>query len=192
MDNISLIDSFNENNLNYELYEIKLKEKKIFDIVNTYNYQKLQFFNNGFSFQTKRDICAYADRNVQYIFSNNFVLVNKWTKELLDIKNQIEEITKTTFNYCLINRYANGLSQISSHKDNEKSIDSIAPIACLSLGVTRKFIFTRPKYKTKQIYLKNNSLLIMNYPTNKFWFHSIPIQKSVKNCRISLTFRKII
>ncbi|RXM91091.1 DNA oxidative demethylase ALKBH2 [Acipenser ruthenus] len=37
-----------------------------------------------------------------------------------------------------------------------------------------------------------NSLLLMNWPTNVNWYHSLPVRKKVLTPRISLTFRRVI
>ncbi len=40
-----------------------------------------------------------------------------------------------------------------------------------------------------KITVKSGSLLVMKYPTNIFWYHSLPKRAKIKDVRISLTFR---
>lgn len=42
-----------------------------------------------------------------------------------------------------------------------------------------------------KIDLQHGSLLLMNTPTNAYWYHSIPVRKSAPGVRINLTFRKL-
>lgn len=74
----------------------------------------------------------------------------------------------------------------------------MVPIASVSLGQTRRFVLkhidVRKKIRQVDIIkfdLHHGSLLMMNWPTNKYWFHSIPKQKKATNIRLNFTFRKI-
>lgn len=95
-------------------------------------------------------------------------------------------------------RYRNGEDHIGEHRDDEAELDQTVPIASVSLGQTRKFVLkhTDVRKKIRHIELKkldlhHGSLLMMNWPTNKYWFHSVPKQKKATNIRLNLTFRKI-
>lgn len=95
-------------------------------------------------------------------------------------------------------RYENGEDYMGEHKDDEKELDKMVPIASVSLGQTRKFVFkhadTRKKIRQIENVLLNlhhGSLLMMNWPTNEFWYHSIPKEKKASNVRLNFTFRKI-
>lgn len=72
------------------------------------------------------------------------------------------------------------------------------PIASLSLGQTRKFVLKHidVRKKTREIELvkldlHHGSLLMMNWPTNEYWYHSIPKEKKATDIRLNFTFRKI-
>lgn len=41
-----------------------------------------------------------------------------------------------------------------------------------------------------KVELQHGSLLMMNPPTNKIWYHSLPVKKSAVGVRINMTFRK--
>lgn len=87
---------------------------------------------------------------------------------------------------------------MGEHKDDEIELDKTVPIASVSLGQTRKFVLKHSDTKNKirqvdlvKLDLHNGSLLIMNSPTNEYWYHSIPKEKKATNIRLNFTFRKI-
>jgi len=87
---------------------------------------------------------------------------------------------------------------MGEHKDDEKELDPKSSIASLSLGASRDFVFRHQenkrggkKHANVKIVLENGSLLLMNSPTNRFWYHSLPKRKTCKSVRINLTFRKM-
>lgn len=88
---------------------------------------------------------------------------------------------------------------MGEHRDDEKELDQKTPIASVSLGQHRDFIFRHKdargghgKIEPVKILLNNGSLLLMNEPTNTYWYHSLPQRKKLPGVRINLTFRKII
>lgn len=98
-------------------------------------------------------------------------------------------------------RYRTGNDSMGEHRDDEAELDPKTPIASVSIGEPRDFIFRhrdcRSKNSTRKIapvkmVLENGSLLLMNWPTNVYWFHSLPVRKKVVGARINLTFRRII
>jgi len=98
------------------------------------------------------------------------------------------------FNYCLLNRYKNGLQKIGAHSDSEKGLVRGRPIACVSKGASRRFIFRHKATGRKvEILLEDGDLLVMGCAegrnSQELWTHEIPQQKKVKDMRISLTFR---
>lgn len=88
------------------------------------------------------------------------------------------------------------------HRDDEGELDKLAPIASLSLGQTRDFVFqhadARRSKPHKQdvpvlkLALNHGSLLMMNPPTNRHWYHALPKRKNSPGVRINLTFRTMI
>lgn len=87
---------------------------------------------------------------------------------------------------------------MGEHRDDEAELDKTVPIASVSLGQTRKFVFKHADVRKKirqvdliKLDLHNGSLLLMNWPTNDYWFHSIPKEKKASSIRLNFTFRKI-
>lgn len=96
-------------------------------------------------------------------------------------------------------RYRDGSDHISEHRDDEKDLDHSAPIASLSFGQTRDFVLKHSDLRRKirhvdpvKISLEHGSLLLMNPPTNRYWYHSLPPRKSAIGVRVNLTFRCLV
>lgn len=142
---------------------------------------------------TRRKVAWVGDPECTYTYSGIKRDPQSWTPELLTIKAQLESLTQSKFNSCLLNFYHDGADGMGWHSDDEKELDAKSPIASLSLGSTRKFAFRHKKEKTiTSLFLENGSALIMNAPTQKFWQHALLKTKTVHTPRINLTFRNII
>ncbi|MBJ6368909.1 alpha-ketoglutarate-dependent dioxygenase AlkB family protein [Snuella sedimenti] len=142
---------------------------------------------------TKRKVAWYGDKPFEYTYSKTTKLALPWTKELLELKAMIEDMTGETFNSCLLNLYHDGKEGMAWHSDDEKDLKKNGAIASLSLGAERFFAFKHKETKEKiKIALVSGSLLVMKGTTQKYWLHRLPPTKVVLNARINLTFRTII
>ena len=136
--------------------------------------------------------------------SNNIyknILYYDWkdsTPILHEICNIVEDFTKESYDYVLVHIYGSGESGINWHNDSE-AMNS--PIASISLGATRKFRFRKINRKIgwdTEIKLNNGDLVWMHGPnlrTNSIscqnkYYHTIPVEKTIKEPRINLTFRQ--
>lgn len=142
--------------------------------------------------------CWVADPGLSYAYSNMTMNPVEWTAELLQIKLQIEDSLKTgsgahSFNSVLLNQYRDGQDSNGWHSDNERELGSMPVIASLSLGGGRDFHLRHKKDKAlrKSMHLEHGSLLVMRGTTQHCWQHHIP-KRTKADCRINLTFRKII
>ncbi len=142
---------------------------------------------------TKRKVAWYADSGVSYTYSNTTKAGLVWTDELLNLKALVEEITKESYNSCLLNLYHNGDEGMGWHSDNEKSIVRNSAIASLSFGAERKFVL-KHKESSESVsqVLTHGSLLVMKGETQNYWLHALTKTKTVKLPRINLTFRKMV
>ncbi len=105
------------------------------------------------------------------------------------------------YTYVLSYRYKDGFDHIGEHRDNEKELAPGSCIASLSLGQSRDFVFRHTDARGKnasrtilpvKLELHSGSLLLMNHPTNVYWYHSLPVRKKAMGVRINLTFRHMI
>ncbi len=142
---------------------------------------------------TKRKVAWYGDLNFLYSYSNTTKQALSWTKELLELKKNVEELSGCSFNSCLLNLYHNGEEGMAWHSDDEKSLGKNTAITSVSFGVERKFSFRHKKTKeTISLLLEDGSLLVMKDNTQTNWLHCLPKSKRVKDARINLTFRTMV
>lgn len=142
---------------------------------------------------TKRKVAWYADGGVSYTYSNATKAGLVWTDELLKLKVLVEDISKESYNSCLLNLYHDGEEGMGWHSDNEKSIVKNSAIASLSFGAERKFVLKHKETaeSVSQV-LPCGSLLLMKGETQTYWLHALTKTKTVKSARINLTFRKMV
>uniref|UniRef100_A0A8C0FMQ1 DNA oxidative demethylase ALKBH2 n=1 Tax=Bubo bubo TaxID=30461 RepID=A0A8C0FMQ1_BUBBB len=136
-----------------------------------------------------------------YTYSGVTFSPKPWIPVLNRIRDRVTLDTGHTFNFVLINRYVRFPIASSEHRDDERELVPRSPIASVSFGACRDFVFrhcdSRGKNATRHIepiklQLAHGSLLLMKYPTNVYWYHSLPTRKRVLAPRINLTFRKVI
>uniref|UniRef100_UPI0037E78395 DNA oxidative demethylase ALKBH2 n=1 Tax=Semicossyphus pulcher TaxID=241346 RepID=UPI0037E78395 len=159
----------------------------------------VQVFGKVYSVPRKK--ATYGDAGVTYTYSGMTHLACQWTPTLEYIRDAVTNTTGQTFNFVLVNRYKDGQDHMGEHRDDERELDPLCPIASVSLGAARDFVFrhrdARGKQSRRQIEpvkleLAHGSLLLMNSPTNTFWYHSVPARKKITVPRINLTFRRIL
>jgi alkylated DNA repair dioxygenase AlkB len=142
---------------------------------------------------TKRKTAWYGDSNYVYIYSNTIKQALPWTRELVNLKQIVENLSNTKFNSCLLNLYHDGNEGMGWHSDDEKSIEDNSTIASVSLGAERKFSFKhKQSNKTISVLLEHGSLLLMKDVTQKNWLHSLPKSSKITLPRINLTFRRMV
>ena len=142
---------------------------------------------------TKRKTAWYGDSNYVYIYSNTIKQALPWTRELVSLKQIIENVSNTKFNSCLLNLYHDGNEGMGWHSDDENSIEDNSSIASVSLGAERKFSFKhKQSNKTISVLLEHGSLLLMKDATQKNWLHSLPKSSKITLPRINLTFRRMV
>tara|TARA_R110002074_G_scaffold257269_7_gene429762 strand:- start:2872 stop:3483 length:612 start_codon:yes stop_codon:yes gene_type:complete len=142
---------------------------------------------------TKRKVAWYGEKPFEYTYSKTTKLALPWTKELLNLKNIVEQETGETFNSCLLNLYHDGNEGMAWHSDGEKDLKKNGAIASLSFGSERKFAFKHKETKEKvELILEHGSLLVMKDETQTNWLHRLPPTKSSTQPRVNLTFRTII
>jgi alkylated DNA repair dioxygenase AlkB len=135
----------------------------------------------------------HADPGIRYSYSNNLLETRSWTPLLSDIRARVESFLNFSFNSVLVNLYRNGDDYVGWHADNEAELGLQPFIASLTFGADRQFAFRHKKSSENgQVLLRSGTLLIMQPDFQQHWVHSVPIDKSVTQGRINLTFRKVI
>lgn len=155
---------------------------------------KVKVFGKVYSIPRKQ--AAYGDIGVSYRYSGTTIQAKAWTPILQYLRDTVLENTGHYYNFVLINRYKDGSDKMGFHKDDEKELCEKSPIASLTFGAERDFVFKHQDRKAnipnEKLLLTDGLLLLMNSPTNQYWYHSLPPRKSCVTPRINLTFRKIV
>ena len=137
----------------------------------------------------------HGEPGICYAYSGIEMEAKPWTKELLEIKKQIEKKSGTVFNSVLINYYRDGKDRVAWHSDDEKELGKDPVIGSVSLGGERKFKLRHKQFKKnglkQEIILNNGSFLLMQGSTQHHWLHEIPRTAIPVSPRVNLTFRVI-
>ena len=136
-----------------------------------------------------RMIAWYGDSNREDRKANN-----NWPKELLAIRQRVENETNIQFNGVLLNLYRDGKDGVGWHSDKTKSSNKDMIIASVTFGETRMFRLRHKILKhipQVEIPLHHGTFLLMAGSTNTYWEHQVP--KTSRNIlpRINLTFRQV-
>lgn len=146
----------------------------------------------------RRNVAFYSDESDGYKYSGQTMKslplsnVPLFPLLLIEINNSLN----TNFNGILVNRYINGEKYLSAHSDDENGLDkNNKMVVGLSYGPGIRKFRIRDKI-TKKIVLdydqQPGTLLVMQGEFQKEFTHEIPIQKLIKDERISITFRNHI
>jgi alkylated DNA repair dioxygenase AlkB len=194
-----------KNSYNVSFYESFLtpeESKELFE--ETLKNVKFSTTKDGKINQKRRGNATYGDDGLVYEikFSNGIVrrkaIPWKTFPLLVKYKNRVDQALESTFDdlkldksnnrttTCSIMIYPSGSVGIKPHRDKEMIKGT--SIAGLSIGATRDLIISNNNTKLK-LKLNNGSLYILSPPTNDKCSHSIPVDYSVKDIRISFTFR---
>jgi alkylated DNA repair dioxygenase AlkB len=115
-----------------------------------------------------------------------------WTPRLLIVRERLEALLGTGFDYVFVNRYRDGRDSVAWHGDHESSGKVVAS---LSLGATREFDL-RPKRESDlrprmiALDLAHGDLVVMAGETQRYWEHRVRKDPLVHDQRINLTFRQ--
>jgi alkylated DNA repair dioxygenase AlkB len=115
-----------------------------------------------------------------------------WTPGLLAVRERLEALLATGFDYVFVNRYRDGRDSVAWHGDHEVSGKVVAS---LSLGATRQFDL-RPKRETDlrqrtiTVDVAHGDLIVMRGETQRYWEHRVRKDPLVHESRINLTFRQ--
>lgn len=167
-----------------ELFEILLKKIE---------WHKTLLNINNEPVEINRKMAYVSDKPVIYKYANLQLQGSEWIEELLLLKQDLENRTGYKFNSVLLNLYETGKDEIRWHSDKEEQLGERPIIACLNLGAGRTFHFAKKGEKDAKMshFVENGDLLIMLENCQEKWLHAILPEKSIKEPRISLTFRWI-
>src|SRR5690606_16162477 len=93
----------------------------------------------GKTYKQPRLTALYAEKNTAYTYSGITMKPYPFSELLFKIKNDVESVSKHTFNSVLLNLYRDGNDSNGWHADNEKELGMNPVIASVSFGATRSF-----------------------------------------------------
>lgn len=173
-----------------EFPDKELLEKCVADVTENLNeYPPIKIF--GKICHQRRCVGFFSNESKGYKYSGQLSESKPMTSSLIAMLALVNSIFGTEYNGILVNKYKTGEDYISAHSDDEVNLDPSGVVA-ISWGATRKF---RIRNKiTKKIVgdypLTSGSMIQMVGKFQQEFTHEVPVEKKVKNERISFTFRK--
>lgn len=135
----------------------------------------------------------FGDLGCDYLYSGLFIHALPWPKYAHKLRDKLARDYGLESNGVLVNRYADGKDCMGAHSDDEPEITQGSHIASITLGATRDFVLKHKHSQTKcSISLHSGDLLIMHWPMQSDWLHSLPKRLKVKEPRWNYTFRQLI
>ncbi len=169
-------------------------DRLYFQLMKNVSWMETKITVYGKEHDTPRLTAWYGDMGADYTYSGLKMNPFPWTKDLIFIKEKVNDEAGVNFNSVLLNLYRTGKDSVGWHRDDEKEFGINPVIASVSFGETRPF-HLRHKFKKEAekviIPLMHGSLLIMKGKTQHFWEHQIPKTARDISPRINLTFRII-
>ncbi len=135
----------------------------------------------------------FGDEGCDYLFSGLFIRALPWPKYARLLQQKLKRDFGLNANGVLVNRYANGTESMGWHSDNEPEIAIGSDIASVTLGATRDFFIRHKSSHHKiNISLESGDLLLMQWPMQNEWEHSLPKRMKVMEPRLNFTFRTLV
>ena len=139
----------------------------------------------------QRNVGFFSNESIGYKYSKKMMDSKPLSESMSELLDIINVLIGAEFNGILVNKYMDGNDYISAHSDDETGLDSVGVVS-ISYGSERKFRIRNKE--TKEIMwdelTTHCSILHMGGNFQELYTHEIPIQKKIKEPRISFTFRK--
>ncbi|TYZ61403.1 hypothetical protein PybrP1_002650 [[Pythium] brassicae (nom. inval.)] len=140
---------------------------------------------------------------VSYRFSGNTFEAQSVPPALLRCVEALQAIAvnaetgESLLRGVLVNWYAHGEHYMGPHSDSESSLFPCSPVLSLSLGATRRFVFSakagraaaEPPTQRLELELQDGDLLVMGGTTQRTHKHALPKMKKCLARRVSVTLR---
>ncbi len=142
----------------------------------------------GRSVMAPRQLAWFGDSGLNYRYTQVDHLAKGWPLPLDRLRSKLQTVSGQTFNFVLLNRYADGSEHMGWHRDDEHGCTG--DIASLSLGGRRRFCLEEvnsagAKVNRRNIELSSGSLLVFDGRQR----HCLRATKKPVTTRINLTFR---
>ena len=110
---------------------------------------------------------------------------------LVQLAERLDRECGVHFDSLGFNLYRDGNDSVAPHNDRLTELVDGAPIALVSLGVTRSMVITTKSRPVRSLHLplEAGSLLVMDWRSQHHYDHAIPKERHVSGARISIAFR---
>lgn len=139
----------------------------------------------------RRSVGFFSNVSKGYKYSGKMAKAKLLDENLKTLIDYINTKFDSKFNGILVNKYENGTEYIGKHSDDETDLDKKGGVVAISYGAQRKFRI-RNKFTNKiekDILTNPRKIIQMKGYFQKEFTHEIPLEKKVKECRYSFTFR---
>ncbi|QYK00534.1 alpha-ketoglutarate-dependent dioxygenase AlkB [Shewanella psychrotolerans] len=159
----------------------------------TYPFSRPSIKVYGRSHVIPRSQVWFGDEGCDYLYSGLFIQALPWPKYAMRLRDKLARDWGLSSNGVLVNCYQNGQQSMGWHSDDEPEIAPRSDIASITLGASRAFHIRHKQTKEKiEIILNSGDLLIMHWPMQDDWEHSVPKRMGVSQSRLNYTYRELI
>jgi len=169
-----------------------LLDKCIAEVKPQLEYQP-EIFIYGKQCKQSRNVGFFSNESIGYKYSGKLMKSKILSPSIAELLATVNEMFGgENFNGILVNEYEDGEKYISAHSDDEAGLVENIGVVSISYGAERNF----------RIRNKADKTIVCNEPTKhcgilqmgginfqKLYTHEIPVQKKIKESRISFTFR---
>lgn len=131
-----------------------------------------------------------SDAGVAYRYSGCTTVSQRWSDDVGALCAALSRRFNVPLNSCLVNWYRDGNDRVGAHADDEDDMAHDV-VVTMSLGAPRFLRVTRGAAKVLQINLQHGSVFVQKSGMQRTHKHEIPRQATIKDERISLTFRQL-
>lgn len=118
---------------------------------------------------------------------------NKHPEWILKLKQNVELVTETEYNFILYGYYRDGNDSITWHSDDERFLGPTTTITGVSFGDPREFLLRNKETKQiDKILMNHGDMIVMKNNCQQTHEHAVLKTKHNVGERISLTFRRAI
>lgn len=131
--------------------------------------------------------------DVDFSYSGSVLKACEFPPHIRDLMNKLNTLFNVNTNTCLINYYENGKENISHHSDGRGyKMYSNNTVITVLLGTSRVFeVKNKRNGDVTRITLNHGDIVIMDSDFQDHNTHAILKDSSIKDWRLSLTFRHI-
>lgn len=141
----------------------------------------------------QRSVGLFSNEVAGYYYSQKLTASKPMTESLIELLSFVNQFFGASFNSILVNKYESGEEYISAHADDESALDHAVGVVCLSVGASRKFRIRNKLTKAivGDVRTSVDEMMQMWGSFQSEFTHEIPKETTIKEKRVSFTFRNL-